>query len=259
MGVPRIVDGRSQFCPPEQIARDEPYVLFLDELNAAAPGRAEGVLLADPRPAHRLLRAAGRLGRDRRRATGPPTRRSPGRWRRRWSTGSCTSTCGPPPPTGSPGRAGNGIHPWILEYLTQRPDHLWCAPPKTEEPFSTPRGWHMLSDVLHSYGEADDDDRRAARLRHAHPAARRRLPRLPEGRPARATTWTRSSRATRAGRPRRATATCCTSSPRRSAPGWPRTCRPTGGTRRRRCGSSRTGRRRCSSSWPRSPSRSRSW
>ncbi|HEX2129939.1 MAG TPA: hypothetical protein VHH15_00140 [Actinophytocola sp.] len=37
IGVPRIVDGRSRFCPPEQIARDSPYVLFLDELNAASP------------------------------------------------------------------------------------------------------------------------------------------------------------------------------------------------------------------------------
>src|SRR5437899_2424211 len=35
--------------------------------------------------------------------------------------------------------ASNGIHPWVYDYLTQRPDHLWSAPPKTEEPFSTPR------------------------------------------------------------------------------------------------------------------------
>src|SRR5690606_39460287 len=27
----------SVFCPPEAIARDEPYCLFLDELNAASP------------------------------------------------------------------------------------------------------------------------------------------------------------------------------------------------------------------------------
>ncbi|MFI1151740.1 AAA family ATPase [Streptomyces sp. NPDC020817] len=37
IGVPQIRDGRSVFCPPEAIARDEPYCLFLDELNAAAP------------------------------------------------------------------------------------------------------------------------------------------------------------------------------------------------------------------------------
>lgn len=37
IGVPQIRDGRSVFCPPEIIARDEPYCLFLDELNAATP------------------------------------------------------------------------------------------------------------------------------------------------------------------------------------------------------------------------------
>ena len=50
------------------------------------------------------------------------------------------------------------VHPWVLEYLTQRPDHLWSPPPKTEEPFSTPRSWHMLSDLLHSSGDPADDE-----------------------------------------------------------------------------------------------------
>ena len=35
IGVPQIVDGRSRFAPPLSIARDEPYCLFLDELNAS--------------------------------------------------------------------------------------------------------------------------------------------------------------------------------------------------------------------------------
>ena len=33
IGVPTIQDGHSVFCPPRMIARDDPYVLFLDELN----------------------------------------------------------------------------------------------------------------------------------------------------------------------------------------------------------------------------------
>ena len=37
IGVPQLVGGRSRFAPPESIARDEPYCLFLDELNASAP------------------------------------------------------------------------------------------------------------------------------------------------------------------------------------------------------------------------------
>ena len=40
IGVPRIIGegdrARSRFCPPEAIARDEPYVLFLDELNGSS-------------------------------------------------------------------------------------------------------------------------------------------------------------------------------------------------------------------------------
>src|ERR1700722_1024192 len=40
IGVPRIVGeghaAKSWFCPPEAIARDEPYVLFLDELNGSS-------------------------------------------------------------------------------------------------------------------------------------------------------------------------------------------------------------------------------
>jgi MoxR-like ATPase len=40
IGVPRIIgegeSAKSRFCPPEAIARDEPYVLFLDELNGSS-------------------------------------------------------------------------------------------------------------------------------------------------------------------------------------------------------------------------------
>ena len=33
IGVPTIQDGNSVFCPPRMIAREELYVLFLDELK----------------------------------------------------------------------------------------------------------------------------------------------------------------------------------------------------------------------------------
>ncbi len=36
IGVPQIIDGKSVFCPPRMIAREEPYCLFLDELNACS-------------------------------------------------------------------------------------------------------------------------------------------------------------------------------------------------------------------------------
>jgi hypothetical protein len=44
-----------------------------------------------------------------------------------------------------------------VDYLTERPDHLWVNPPKVEEVFSTPRSWHMLSDALRSYGDGIDE------------------------------------------------------------------------------------------------------
>ena len=52
----------------------------------------------------------------------------------------------------------NEIHPLVLEYLETRPDHLWSVPPKHEEPFSTPRSWHMLSDSLKEYGDNVTDE-----------------------------------------------------------------------------------------------------
>ncbi len=36
IGVPQIVGGKSRFAPPTTIAREEPYCLFLDELNACS-------------------------------------------------------------------------------------------------------------------------------------------------------------------------------------------------------------------------------
>jgi hypothetical protein len=45
-----------------------------------------------------------------------------------------------------------GIHEWVIHYLETRPDHLFVQPPKTEETFSTPRSWHILSDALRTYG-----------------------------------------------------------------------------------------------------------
>ena len=156
VGVPQIVDGRSRFCPPEQIARDEPYCLFLDELNAAAPDvqKAFYSLILDRRignyelPPGSVVIGAGNRATDQALARPMASalvnrlvhihlRASAADWLT-WA-------------------AGNEIHPWIVEYLTQRPDHLWSAPPKTEEPFSTPRSWHMLSDLLHSYGNPTDD------------------------------------------------------------------------------------------------------
>lgn len=157
IGVPQIRDGRSVFCPPEAIARDEPYCLFLDELNAASPDvqKAFYSLNLDRRignyelPAGSIVIGAGNRATDNalarpiasalvNRLTHVHLRASAIDWLV-WA-------------------GENGIHPWVVDYLSDRPDHLWSQPPKTEEPFSTPRSWHMLSDALHSFGPALDEE-----------------------------------------------------------------------------------------------------
>jgi hypothetical protein len=156
IGVPQIRDGRSVFCPPEAIARDEPYCLFLDELNAATPDvqKAFYSLILDRRignyelPPGSIVIGAGNRATDNalarpiasaliNRLAHVHLEASPKDWLA-WA-------------------AANDIHPWILDHLTDRPDHLWSKPPKTEEPFSTPRSWHMLSDALRSFGPALDE------------------------------------------------------------------------------------------------------
>jgi MoxR-like ATPase len=157
IGVPQIVDGRSRFAPPRSIARDEPYCLFLDELNASSAEvqKAFYSLILDRRigdyvlPPGSIVVGAGNRATDNalarpmasallNRLVHVHLRASADDWLA-WAVDA-------------------GIHPWVYDYLTQRPDHLWMAPPKTEQAFSTPRSWHMLSDALHSYGDGIDED-----------------------------------------------------------------------------------------------------
>jgi hypothetical protein len=157
IGVPELRDGRSRFAPPETIARDEPYCLFLDELNASTPEvqKAFYSLILDRRigayelPAGSIVIGAGNRSTDNalarpmasalvNRLVHVHLRASVDDWLA-WA-------------------AGAGIHPWITDYLRERPDHLWVAPPKVEEVFSTPRSWHMLSDALRSYGDGIGED-----------------------------------------------------------------------------------------------------
>ncbi|MFI6500766.1 ATP-binding protein [Nonomuraea typhae] len=157
IGVPELKDGRSRFAPPETIARAEPYCLFLDELNASTPEvqKAFYSLILDHRigdyelPEGSVVVGAGNRSGDNalarpmasalvNRLVHVHLRADADDWLK-WA-------------------AESGIHPWVTGYLVQRPDHLWSAPPKTEEPFSTPRAWHMLSDVITSYGDGIADE-----------------------------------------------------------------------------------------------------
>jgi dynein-related subfamily AAA family protein len=153
IGVPQIIDGKSRFCPPTMIAREEPYCLFLDELNASSHEvqKAFYSLILEKRigeyhmPNGSLVIGAGNRAEDNaivkpmssaliNRMVHVLLKASHRDWLA-WAE-----------------RAD--IHPWIMDYIKTRPDHLWTKPPKHEAPFSTPRGWHMLSDALKQYDQA---------------------------------------------------------------------------------------------------------
>ncbi|MHB8125323.1 MAG: AAA family ATPase [Desulfitobacteriaceae bacterium] len=156
IGVPQIRNGLSQFCPPKMIARKEPYCLFLDELNACTQEvqKAFYSLIHEQRigeyelPKGSIVIGAGNRAQDSaivkpmssaliNRMMHVQLKVSHYDWLA-WAS-------------------ANGIHPYVIEYINLRPDHLWTQPPKHEEPFSTPRSWHMLSDVLNEYGDRIDD------------------------------------------------------------------------------------------------------
>jgi hypothetical protein len=156
IGVPQIIDGKSVFCPPCMIAREKPYCLFLDELNACSQEVQKSFysLIHDHRvgeyrlPAGSIIIGAGNRAQDSA-IVKPMSSALINRMfhvqmtvsHRDWLTWAYA----------------NNIHPHILEYISMRPDHLWHEPPKTEEPFSTPRSWHILSDALHRYGDTIDE------------------------------------------------------------------------------------------------------
>jgi hypothetical protein len=147
IGVPQIVDGKSRFCPPAMIARDEPYVLFLDELNACTPEvqKAFYSLIHDRRigeyymPEGSVVIGAGNRKQDKalarpiasalvNRLIHVELRTNAEQWIE-W------------------GRK-NHIHSTILKYIETRPDQLLAPQAQDDTPFSTPRSWHMLSDAL---------------------------------------------------------------------------------------------------------------
>ena len=152
IGVPQIIEGKSVFCPPRMIAREEPYCLFLDELNACSQEvqKAFYSLIHDRRigeyhlPEGSIIIGAGNRAQDN--AIVKPM--SSALINRMFHVELIASHRDWLQWAGQ-----NGIHPYIIEYIGLRPDHLWKQPPKTEEPFSTPRSWHMLSDAIYSYGD----------------------------------------------------------------------------------------------------------
>ena len=171
IGIPQIQNDVSTFLPPKMIARKEPYVLFLDELNACSQEvqKAFYSLIHEHRigeyhfPEGSIVIGAGNRAQD----SAIVKTMSSALINRmfhvqlkadvsQWLTWAYT----------------NNIHPWVTNYLTQRPDHLFSEPPKTEAPYSTPRSWHMLSDALKEYsaGARDIPDANLRMVAHGCPS-----------------------------------------------------------------------------------------
>ena len=152
IGIPQIVGEVSTFRPPRMIARTEPYCLFLDELNGCSQEvqKAFYSLILEKRigeyhlPQGSVIIGAGNRSQD-------------GAIVKTMSTALINRMfhvqLQPDVNQWLDWGYENGLHPWVLEYIAQRPDHLFSRPPKTEEPYSTPRSWHMLSDALKEWGE----------------------------------------------------------------------------------------------------------
>ena len=157
IGVPQVEGGVSRFCPPSLIARREAYCLFLDELNACTHEvqKAFYSLIHERRigeyhlPPGSIIIGAGNRAQDS--AIVKPM--SSALLNRMVHVGLTVSHR-----DWLAWAAEAGVHPLVVEYIQNRPDHLWSQPPKTEEPFSTPRSWHMLSDALRGYGEEVGDE-----------------------------------------------------------------------------------------------------
>ncbi len=153
IGIPKIEGNVSRFYPPSMIVRERGFVLFIDELNIASQEiqKAFYSLILDQRigeyrlPKGSIIIGAGNRAHDAALAKPMPSalvnrmvhvhlKASHREWIE-WAQ-------------------ANHIHQWVLDYVRARPGQLATeVPPVKEEPFSTPRSWHAVSDALHAFGE----------------------------------------------------------------------------------------------------------
>ena len=151
-GCPDIKGDYTVFKPQKRIARDRPYCLFLDEINIASVEVQKSFysLLTDKRvesytlPEGSIVIAAGNFSTDKaitkkmssaliNRVRFVTIKVDAGEWLKWAHT--------------------QELHPWVTEYIKQRPGQLFEKPPTEERPFSTPRSWHNLSKDLKCYNQ----------------------------------------------------------------------------------------------------------
>ena len=159
IGVPRIraVEGggfATEFCPPRAIFRERALPPLHRRAEQRRPRRAEGVLLADPRPAPRRLRAPRRArgwsGAGNRVEDRALVRPMATALANRMVHVALTADADAWLAWG----AETGLHALVLAFVRARPDRLFELPPTDGTPaYPTPRAWHMLSDVLATVGE----------------------------------------------------------------------------------------------------------
>jgi len=154
IGIPQIKGETSEFLPPKMIARKEPYVLFLDELNACSQEvqKAFYSLIHERRIGeYHLPQGSVVIGAGNRSNDGAIVKTMSSALVNRMFHVQLIAR----PDQWLQWAYENHLHPWVTDYITQRPDHLFSEPPKVEEPYSTPRSWHMLSDALKEYGAGE--------------------------------------------------------------------------------------------------------
>jgi hypothetical protein len=162
IGVPRIRrlgEGAAErhvteFCPPRAIVRDEPFLLFIDELNSAVPDvqKAFYSLILDRRLGDYEMPEGSRV-------VGAGNRVEDRALVRPMATALANRmvhvALEPNADAWLSWGARNGIHPLVLAFVRARPDRLFEPPPSDATPaYPTPRAWHMLSDGLR--GVADE-------------------------------------------------------------------------------------------------------
>jgi hypothetical protein len=153
IGIPQIQGNVSRFVPPSLIVRDKPFCLFIDELNIASTDVQKSfysLILEQRIGEYKLPKGSIIIGAGNRSADSSLVKQMPAALINRllhvhfkvnhriwleWAN-------------------QQNLHPWVIEYIQSRPSHLYTEiAPSNEEPYSTPRIWHYISDCLNEMGD----------------------------------------------------------------------------------------------------------
>mgnify|MGYP003351990125 CR=1 FL=1 len=149
IGIPQIQGNVSRFVPPSLIVRENPFCLFIDELNIAS-GEVQksfySLILNQRVGEYTLPKGSIIIGAGNRLADSSLVKQMPAALINRmihihlkvdhkiWLSWANKKQ----------------LHPYVIEYIQSRPKHLATeVAPSNEEPYSTPRIWEYVSDGLY--------------------------------------------------------------------------------------------------------------